>query len=572
MTDFDLQPLVVEILNSHKYRRLGIPPETVEDLLAHELGRNRSQKEAIKETRKKLHNIVAPYLGDPDFTKAEIELERAVGSQDPEEMKATCASLLSQHASTRERLPILEQFYQRIFKETGKPDSILDLACGLNPLSFPWMGLPCSVHYYAYDLNRPRLALIHSFFALLGMQPGGEARDILLAPPVEKAQVAFFFKEAHRFEQRQKGCNLAFWQALNVRYLLVSLPTASLSGKHNLLAQQRRLVYETLRGQLWQVTELLFDGEIVFCIDKMGSRMTRRKNKASEANVSLKNVVDGPEKYRPILSEEDYARLEASLLKPLEPALRINPLKVDVGLALEDWKDRYTWQVRSVPYCDTGWWVPHSPTPISQTIEHRLGFYYIQDAASMLPVELFNWQAAVRPIVLDMAASPGGKTTHLVSKTADQGLVIANNSSRSRITALRLVLQTWGAASSVVTSFPGEKLGIGSQKPLISPAGYALQHAQPAQHRKAIRCGLYSQKTRQPGCTSGAPAGGAFLALKPGGQVVYSTCTLAPEEDEGVLQALLDRFPGAGQGRKRPGHRHIPVPAPGLSSYGEYNF
>ena len=271
MTDLNLPALVVEILNSRKYRRLGIPPETVEDLLAQELGRGRNLKEAVKETRKKLHNIVALYLGDPDYAQAENELERAVGSQDIRAIKVTCAHLLSEHASTRERLPILEQFYHKIFKETGKPDSIIDLACGLNPLSFPWMGLPDSLRYSAYDLNRPRLALIHRFFNLLGMQPGGDARDILLNPPVEKAHVAFFFKEAHRFEQRQKGCNLAFWQALNVRYLLVSLPTASLSGKHNLLAQQRRLVYETIQEQNWKVTEILFEGEIVFCIDKNGT-------------------------------------------------------------------------------------------------------------------------------------------------------------------------------------------------------------------------------------------------------------------------------------------------------------
>jgi 16S rRNA (guanine(1405)-N(7))-methyltransferase len=271
MTTPDLQSLVLEILNSRKYRHLGIPPETVEDLLTQELGRSRGQKEAVKETRKKLHNIVAPYLGDPDFARAENELERAIRSQDEGEIKATCYNLLSEHASTRERMPILKQFYRQIFAVTGEPEVILDLACGLNPLSFPWMGLPTSVRYYAYDLNRPRLALIHKFFSLLGMPVCGAARDILLTPPAEAAHVAFFFKEAHRFEQRQKGCNLAFWQALNVHYLLVSLPTASLSGRHNLLDQQRRLVYGTCQGQPWKISEILFDSEIVFCIDKTGT-------------------------------------------------------------------------------------------------------------------------------------------------------------------------------------------------------------------------------------------------------------------------------------------------------------
>jgi 16S rRNA (cytosine1407-C5)-methyltransferase len=297
--------------------------------------------------------------------------------------------------------------------------------------------------------------------------------------------------------------------------------------------------------------------------------MSRRKNKVYRlgTNAPVNNVVDDPEKYRAFLSEEDFSRLEASLQKPLEPALRINSLKVDPHLALEDWKGRYAWQVRNVPYCDTGWWVTHSPTPISQAIEHRLGFYYIQDAASMLPVELFTWQTADRPLVLDMAASPGGKTTHLVSKTGDQGLVMANDSSHSRITALRLVLQTWGAASSVVTSFPGEKFGDwfpDTFDQVLLDAPCSMHNLRSTENHPARpisdkeRASLAVRQARM--------LASAFIAVKPGGQVVYSTCTLAPEEDEAVLQTLLERFPGVG--RVENVHRLFPVPAPALSSYG----
>ena len=77
----------------------------------------------------------------------------------------------------------------------------------------------------------------------------------------------------------------------------------------------------------------------------------------------------------------------------------------------------------------------------------------------MMPVELFNFDDVKNPLILDMAASPGGKTTHLVSRSADQGLVIANDSSRDRITALRLVMQSWGAVNIAATQYPGEKYG-----------------------------------------------------------------------------------------------------------------
>ena len=301
--------------------------------------------------------------------------------------------------------------------------------------------------------------------------------------------------------------------------------------------------------------------------------MSRRRNKnpVVKEPLSAKIGRDGPEQYRPLLSGEEFARLTAALQKPLEPALRINPLKVDPRQALEDWKERYAWQVHSVPFCDTGWWVSHSPTPISQTIEHRLGFYYIQDAASMLPVELFDWQALARPLVLDMAASPGGKTTHLVSKTSDQGLVMANDSSRSRITALRLVLQTWGAASSVVTSFPGEKFGdwfpetfdrvlLDAPCSMHNLRGSDSHPVRPISDKERASLAL-----RQAHLLASA-----FMAVKVGGQVVYSTCTLAPEEDEDVLQALLDRFPGAV--RVENVYQRLPVPAPGLASAGARTF
>jgi 16S rRNA (guanine(1405)-N(7))-methyltransferase len=264
----ELQPLIEEILNSRKYRGLDIPPETVEDILEKELVRHRSSKDAVKETRKKLHNIVAPYLGDPDFQSAGLVLERAFKNGDGEQARLECMKILASHASTNERIPILDVFYRRLFEVTGKPDAILDLACGLNPFSFPWMGLPASVKYYAYDLNRPRLDFIHQYFKLQGLAPLGSNADILIHPPAVEAPVGFFFKEAHRFEQRQHGCNLPFWQSLRVRYLLVSLPTNSLSGKHNLVERQRNLVYSTVQGQSWKVIELVFENEIVFCIDK----------------------------------------------------------------------------------------------------------------------------------------------------------------------------------------------------------------------------------------------------------------------------------------------------------------
>lgn len=268
LTGDDLFQEIGEGLFERKYRGMDLPEETLRALLEQELPHYRSRKDAVKAVRKKLHNIIAPYLGDPDYPAATAALNAAFTSADPADIRAVCANILNAHASTRERMPIVEDFYRQIFAFTGTPRTILDLACGLNPFAFPWMGLPCSVEYHAYDLHRPRIELINHYFHLQGLAPLAESGDILVHPPQIRADVAFFFKEAHRFEQRQHGCNRTFWQALNVHYLLVSLPTQSLTGRYELIERQRRLVYTTLQGLPWQVTELQFETEIVFCIDK----------------------------------------------------------------------------------------------------------------------------------------------------------------------------------------------------------------------------------------------------------------------------------------------------------------
>lgn len=263
-----ISAFVEEIQASRKYRSLRLPPGLPRDLLERELAAGRPQKEAEKLARQKLHNIVAPYLGDPDYPQAKLLLEEAFASGDPALQKQVCARLLQAHASTRERLPFLDEFYPALFSVTGRPGSILDLACGLNPLAFPWMGLPLSIRYITCDIHQPRVDLLNRYFQLQGLAPLAEQRDVLADPPPYRVEVAFFFKEAHRFEQRQRGCNRAFWQAVRARWLLVSLPSVSLGGHHSLRERQRHLVYGVLQGLPWPVVELEIGAELVFCIEK----------------------------------------------------------------------------------------------------------------------------------------------------------------------------------------------------------------------------------------------------------------------------------------------------------------
>ena len=263
-----MDQLVESILQNRNYRELDIPKETVMDLIQRETDSGLDEKTIMKNVRKKMHNIIAPYLGDPSYSEAVAWLETAYISKNADAIKQTCIQILTQHASTRERVPYLKDFYQQIYNLTGKPGSILDLACGLNPISIPWMELPMKTEYHAYDIHTPRVKFINQFLILAGRQPLAEVKDILVNPPAIKADVAFFFKEAHRLEQRRKGANRDLWKSLNVDTLLVSLPINSLSGQHDLSGQMRHLVENTIRGFSWSLQEIIIGNELIFLIKK----------------------------------------------------------------------------------------------------------------------------------------------------------------------------------------------------------------------------------------------------------------------------------------------------------------
>jgi hypothetical protein len=132
------------------------------------------------------------------------------------------------------------------------------------------MELPSKTKFYAYDILPARIDLINTFLKLSGREGQAEVRDILVRPPQIQADAAFLFKEAHRMEKRQKGCNRALWAALKVKYLFVSLPNRSLDGRRDLRERMRRLVESSIHGQDWEHGELEFPGETVYWMRKGG--------------------------------------------------------------------------------------------------------------------------------------------------------------------------------------------------------------------------------------------------------------------------------------------------------------
>ncbi|MBE7512124.1 MAG: hypothetical protein HS103_04835 [Anaerolineales bacterium] len=259
----DLAGLLSVLQRSPKYA--GTAESTLRDVAAFAVRHSKTPKEALKMARARLHNIVADYLGDPDYPAAAEQLRGVVGT----ERDTLCKTLAAQHTSTRERLALLPAFYERIFAVTGVPTTILDLACGLNPLLLPFMGLPAEAVYHAYDIHAARIAFLKTFFATHYPLAHAHLQDILAEPPTITAEVALIFKEVHRFEQRRHGTSRALLEALagaGVPWALVSLPAQGMSGRSDLSASYRHLLGKIIVGASWAVTEVVFPGEIVFCL------------------------------------------------------------------------------------------------------------------------------------------------------------------------------------------------------------------------------------------------------------------------------------------------------------------
>ena len=262
-----VETVVTAIKQSKKYRDTS--EVTIRHLAVEAVATHKKARPAEKAVRRRLHSIMAPYLGDPDYSAAAELLNKVFVGGDEAAIRALCLDLMHAHLSTRERLPILDTFYRDIFAVTGPPGRLLDIACGLNPLAFPWMGLPAlGTDFVAYDIHEPRVDFLNHYFILQGLPPLAFVRDVALQAPTESGDVALFLKEMPRFERNYPGRGRALLDALDVRWLVVSFPTISTHGGRNLTNRYRDFFHQIIEGSGWPVTELLFDTELVFCAEK----------------------------------------------------------------------------------------------------------------------------------------------------------------------------------------------------------------------------------------------------------------------------------------------------------------
>ncbi|WP_151412604.1 16S rRNA (cytosine(1407)-C(5))-methyltransferase RsmF [Enterobacter cloacae] len=245
------------------------------------------------------------------------------------------------------------------------------------------------------------------------------------------------------------------------------------------------------------------------------------------------------------LSLDDFI---AACQRPLRRSIRVNTLKISV----EDFLtlvSPYGWQLTPVPWCEEGFWIERDDedaVPLGSTAEHLSGLFYIQEASSMLPVAALFADGNVPERVMDVAAAPGSKTTQIAARMGNRGAILANEFSASRVKVLHANISRCGIHNVALTHFDGRVFGAALPEMfdailLDAPcSGEGVVRKDPdALKNWSMESNLEIAATQRELIDS------AFHALRPGGTLVYSTCTLNRDENEDVCLWLKAQYPDA---------------------------
>lgn len=236
------------------------------------------------------------------------------------------------------------------------------------------------------------------------------------------------------------------------------------------------------------------------------------------------------------LLKEDYPAWIASFETPSVQGLRINNTKIDN----RTWEEQLCpFEGKRVPWTSNGYYYPDDVRPAKHPYYYA-GLYYLQEPSAMTPAQLLPVKPGDR--VLDLCAAPGGKSTELGAKLEGQGLLIANDISNSRARALLKNLELFGIPNICVTSEAPGKLadtfGAYFDKILVDApcSGEGMFRKDPdlikswEEHGPEYYAGIQREILLD-----------AIRMLKPGGYLLYSTCTFARMEDEDNIEWLLSQ-------------------------------
>lgn len=233
---------------------------------------------------------------------------------------------------------------------------------------------------------------------------------------------------------------------------------------------------------------------------------------------------------RALLGDSDFAQLADALQQEAPVSIRMNRGKTAV-----------TPQGEAVAWCDTGYYLPKRPSFTFDPLFHA-GTYYVQEASSMFLEQVIRQYVQEPVCCLDLCAAPGGKSTHLASLLPEGSLLVSNEVIRSRSHILAENLTKWGHPNTIVTNNDPAEIGrlthlfdvIVTDVP-CSGEGMFRKDPESIKEWSVANVNLCAARQRR-------IIQDVREALKPGGVLIYSTCTYNTEENEENIQYIIEEL------------------------------
>lgn len=255
--------IVDKILKSVKYREIS--PTLIHHLVKREIDVRKNVKDTIKAVKKKLHQVCGAYLNiDMPYEGWAADLDSC---EDREALKKTSLNIMRHHASTRERLGHFESMYQDLFDIIGPIKSMLDLGCGLNPLSVLWMQNVTGLRYDACDIYADQVKFLNHFFKVARIDGHARVYDISGGPPPSNVDVVLLLKILPLLRHMRGVDAPDFIKQLRARHVVVSYPSASLGGQDKGMEGHYAAEFEKMAvRESWEVENIRYDAELVYII------------------------------------------------------------------------------------------------------------------------------------------------------------------------------------------------------------------------------------------------------------------------------------------------------------------
>ncbi|MBD3406015.1 MAG: NOL1/NOP2/sun family putative RNA methylase [Candidatus Lokiarchaeota archaeon] len=242
------------------------------------------------------------------------------------------------------------------------------------------------------------------------------------------------------------------------------------------------------------------------------------------------------ERYLSLWGEDETYQFLESCDKPIPTAIRVNQLRIPIKELISRLEKKDV-QLKQIPWIEEGFWADFGGYSPGALFEHMLGYYYVQGVPSMTVSRVLDPKP--NEVVIDLAAAPGGKSTHIAQLMENTGKLFAIDQDRLRLTSLESNILRCGVINSIVLRGDARKiseLGLRPDKIMLDApcSGEGLIPIDSSRKTSKSMADIRYCATRQEEMLEEA-----ISVLAPGGVLVYATCSIAPEENEFVLDNIL---------------------------------